>query len=140
MRILLFTAMMILASTASAGLYKWVDSEGNVNYSQKPPENKSYKTIKAPPPAPKADPSQTIKLDDDDSEVEKTIKAETAKNQKLREKNCEIGKNNLNSYQTFRRIRDKDGNVRTISSKERAEKIESAKQLIRDFCGDSPSP
>jgi len=133
MRILLFTAMMILASTASAGLYKWVDSEGNVHYSQKPPANTSFKTIKAPPPAPKSS-EPVVKTGNDENDVEKTIKAETAKNQKLREENCEIGKNNLKSYQTFRRIRDKDGNVRIVDAKERAEKIEAAKQLIRDFC------
>jgi len=133
MRILLFTAMIILAGTVSAGLYKWVDSEGNVHYSQKPPENTSYKTIKAPPPAPQS--SEPIITADDEYDVEKTIKAETAKNRKLREENCEIGKNNLKSYQTFRRIRDKDGNVRIVDAKERAEKIEAAKQLIRDFCG-----
>lgn len=138
MRILLFTAMIILASTASAGLYKWVDSEGGVHYSQKPPKNKSYKTIKAPPPAPQT--SKRAEPDEEESDIEKTIKAETAKNQKIRDKNCAIGKNNLKTYQTFRRIRDKDGNVRTVGTKERAEKIESAKQLIRDFCGNSPSP
>ena len=62
------------------------------------------------------------------------IKAETAKNIKIREDNCAVGKNNLSSYQTYTRIRDKDGTVRTLGVKERAQKIESAKQLIRDFC------
>ena len=132
MRTVLLTLMILLASTASAGLYKWVDNEGSVHYSQKPPENKPYTTIKAPPPAPKS--SHPAVLNESENEVEKTIKTETAKNQKLRDENCEIGKNNLKSYQTFRRIRDKDGNVRVVGSKERAEKIESAKQLIRDFC------
>jgi len=138
MRILLFTTMMILASTAFAGLYKWVDDEGNVHYSQKPPENKPYKTIKAPPPAPQT--SKPVEFSEEESDIEKTIKAETAKNQKLREENCAIGKNNLKSYQTFRRIRSKDGSVRVIDDKERKEQIESAKQLIRDFCGKRPLP
>ena len=133
MRTVVLTLMMLIASTAYAGLYKWVDSEGSVHYSQKPPENKPYSTIKAPPPAPKS--SLPAVLNENESEVEKTIKTETAKNQKLREENCAIGKNNLRSYQAFRKIRDKDGNIRVVGKKEREEKIESAKQLIRDFCG-----
>lgn len=136
MRTLLLMLMLLLANTASAGLYKWIDSEGSVHYSQKPPENKPYTTIKAPPPVPKS--SHPTVSDESESEseskIEKIIKAESDKNKKLREENCAIGKNNLKSYQTFRRIRDKDGNIRVVGSKERAEKIESAKQLIRDFC------
>ena len=134
MRILLLTAMMILASTASAGLYKWVDNEGNVHYSQKPPKNTSYKTIKAPPPAPVSK-QQPYSLEEKrGSNAEKTIKSETEKNKKLREKNCEVGKANLTSYQTYRRVRDKDGNVTVVNENERARQIETAKQLIRDFC------
>ena len=52
MKILLLTAMIIFASSASAGLYKWVDDEGNVHYSQKRPVNKQYERLKAPTSAP----------------------------------------------------------------------------------------
>lgn len=135
MRILLLIMMMILASSASAGLYKWIDEKGSVHYSQKPPKNKPYKTIKAPPPIAKS--SQLSASDSNETEetnAERTIRTETEKNTKHRAKNCHVGKNNLKSYQLFRRIRDKDGNIRAVSDKERATEIESAKQLIRDFC------
>ena len=52
MRIILLTTLMIFSSSASAGLYKWVDDEGNVHYSQKRPRDKQFKRIKAPAPAP----------------------------------------------------------------------------------------
>lgn len=132
MRIIVLAIFMIFTNSAFAGLYKWVDEEGNVNYSQNPPKNRSYKSLKAPPPAPKnIEPASTANEDD----TESTIKEESAKNAKLREKNCEAGKNNLRSYQTFRRIRNEDGTISRVGEKERARQIKSAKQLIRDFCG-----
>lgn len=134
MRIIVLTFLMIFTHSAIAGLFKWVDEEGNVHYSQKPPENTPYKTLKAPPPPP-TNSKPAYKLDKEEEKIESTIKAETAKNKKLREKNCEAGKNNLRSYQTFRRIRKADGSITVVDEKERARQIKSAKQLIRDFCG-----
>ena len=133
MRILFLTIMMVLASTATAGLYKWVDSEGNVHYTQTPPQNTQFKTLKAPQPAPQNSQSPYSETKEKSS-VEDTIKTETAKNLKLRQQNCTIGKKNLNSYQLYRRIRAKDGTVTVVDDKERARQIEAAKQLIRDFC------
>lgn len=133
MRILLLTIMIVLASTATAGLYKWVDSDGNVHYTQNPPQNTPFKTLKEPRPAPQNSQSPYSEPKEKSS-AEDTIKAETAKNAKLREQNCTIGKNNLNSYQLYRRIQAEDGTVTVIDDKERARQIEAAKQLIRDFC------
>lgn len=136
MRIIVLAVFMIFTNSAFAGLYKWVDEEGNVNYSQNPPKNTSYKTLKAPPPPPKNS-KPAYSINEEDAAAEDTIKAESVKNAKLREKNCEAGKNNLRTYQTYRRIKKKDGSVIRVDDKERARQIESAKQLIRDFC-DSP--
>ena len=133
MRIILLTAMMIFASSAFAGLYKWVDNEGNVHYSQKRPPNKQYKRLKAPPPAPEnskplyesAKPTTTSN---------NVVATETAKNQKIRAQNCVKAKKNLSSYTLYRRFKDKDGNVKTIDDKVRAAQIERAKQAISNFC------
>lgn len=136
MRMLLLTALMIFVSSASsAGLYKWVDDEGNVHYSQNPPIDKQFERLKKPKPAEKSTtslyPSSTT---DADAAAEATIKSETAKSAKRKKENCEVGKNNLNVYQVYRRFRGKDGIVSRISEEERAKKIAKAKQLIRDFC------
>lgn len=136
MRIIVLAVLMIFSNAAFAGLYKWVDEEGNVNYSQNPPKNTSYKTLKAPPPPPKNS-KPVYSINEDEEDAEDTIKAESAKNAKLREKNCNAGKNNLRTYQTYRRIQNKDGSVSRVDDKERARQIETAKQLIRDFC-DTP--
>ena len=133
MRILLLTAiMMIFASSASAGLYKWVDSDGNVHYSQKPPREQQYKRLKAPVAAPENTKSlyPSTKL----NKPENVIATETAKNEKIRATNCLNAKNNLKSYQLTRRVRDKDGNVTIVDDKERARQIEKAKKAISQFC------
>lgn len=52
MKALLLMTMLIFTSSASAGLYKWVDDEGNVHYSQKRPRDKQFKRLKAPAAAP----------------------------------------------------------------------------------------
>ncbi len=133
MRILLLTAMIIFASSASAGLYKWVDDEGNVHYSQKRPANQQYERLKAPPPSP--DSAKPLYQSDKSAEKPgKTAASETAKNKEIRAKNCAQAKKNLNNYQVHRRIRDKDGNVTIIDNKERVKQIENATKAISNYC------
>lgn len=133
MRILLLTTMMIFASSASAGLYKWVDDEGNVHYSQKKPRNQQFKRLKAPPPPPE-DSKPLYKSAVKESDGNKTVAAETEKNKNFREQNCANAKKNLSAYQTSRRVQDEKGNVKTLDDKERAEQIAIAKQHIRHYC------
>jgi len=135
MRVLLLTIMMIVASSASAGLYKWVDDEGNVHYSQKKPRGQQFERLKAPAPAPE-DSKPLYQSSETNKKVggEDTAAKETAKNNKIREENCTKAKKNLNSYQVYRRIRDKDGNVTIIDDNERAKQIKSAQDAISQYC------
>ena len=133
MRMLLLTTMMIFASSAFAGLYKWVDDEGNVHYSQKRPIDKQFKQLKAPAPAPKNSKS-VYQLKAPEKQSNNVVAAETAKNEKLRGENCTAAKNNLKTYTLYRRIRDKEGNVTNLDDNERAKRLEDAKQAISEFC------
>lgn len=135
MRALLLTVIMVFASSAFAGLYKWVDDEGNVHYSQKRPRDQQFKKLKAPPPAPgDSKPLYQSSEDESKNSGSDTASLETAKNKKVREQNCVNAKKNLNAYQVYRRIKDKDGNVKTIDEKVRATQIKRAQQAIKDFC------
>ena len=133
MKILLLTIMMIFASSASAGLYKWVDSEGNVHYSQKRPANVQSKSIKPPPPPPENS-KPLYQSNESSKKVSNTAEAETKKNQKIRADNCAKAKKNLNNYQIHRRMRDKEGNVTVIDDNTRAKQIENAKKAISNYC------
>jgi len=133
MKILLLTILLIFATPASAGLYKWTDDEGNVHYSQKRPQNQEYKRLKAPPTPENNQPLyQSSSKSRKDSR--KTSKAETDMNLQLRAQNCEKSKKNLQVYQIYRRVRDKDGNVKILGDAERANNIENAKKSIAEFC------
>ena len=133
MRILLLTAMMIFASTAFAGLYKWVDDEGNVHYSQKRPANQQSERLKAPPPAPDSD-KPLYKSSTPSDTPNKAVAEETAKNEKIRAENCAKAKKSLANYQIHRRMRDEDGNVTVIDDKVRASQIEKSKEAINSYC------
>ena len=124
---------MIFASSAFAGLYKWVDDEGNVHYSQKRPKDKQYKRLKAPAPAPE-DSKPLYQSTEKADKASKTMAAESANNEKVRATNCANAKKHLNSYTIYRRFRDKDGNVNVVDDNERAKQIKEAEQAIKDFC------
>lgn len=133
MRMLLLTTLMIFVSSASAGLYKWVDDEGNVHYSQKRPINKQFERLKAPAPSPDGSKPlyNSIKQNKNKGGA---VATETAKLEKLRADNCKGAKKNLESYTLYRRFRDKDGNITRVDDKERAKQIAEAKQAINEFC------
>ncbi len=133
MRILLLTAMMIFASSAFAGLYKWVDDEGNVHYSQKRPANQQFERLKAPPAAPENE-TPLFQSNKPADAPNKAVAEETAKNKKIREENCAQAKKSLASYQIYRRVRDKDGNVIILDDKVRATQIKRAKEAISSYC------
>ena len=133
MRLLLLTIIMAFASTAYAGLYKWVDDEGNVHYSQKPPRERQYKRLKAPATAQEGS-KPLYQKNNKKSKSSDVVATQTAKNEKIREKKCKYAKENLETYTVYRRLRDKDGNVRTVDDNERAKQIKDSKQAINDFC------
>lgn len=133
MRMLLLATLVIFASSASAGLYKWVDDEGNVHYSQKRPQDQKYKRLKPPSPTPE-DTKPLYQSTSNKTKTSDVVATETAKNEKIRADNCAAAKKNLNSYTLYRRIKDKDGNVSYVDDKVRAQNIEKAKNAIAEFC------
>lgn len=93
MRVLLLTVIFVFTNSVYAGLYKWVDSEGNVHYSQKPPRDKQFKRLKAPPSAPeniKPLYKTTIALPEKNS----AAAAEAEKNEKAQVEKCKEAKKN----------------------------------------------
>ena len=53
-RLLVFCASSLLATSGFAQLYKWVDKDGNVRYSDRPPADAKASQLKPPPAAPSA--------------------------------------------------------------------------------------
>ena len=139
--ILLLTAPLSLAG----GIYKWIDENGQVQYTQTPPPNIPAERMKgAPPPA--DDPAavrgdlqrQLDALDEQRAQRDKAFAEQKQKeeNAQIRKQNCETARKNLaklrrggnNAYMT------PEGEVVRLTDDDRAKRIEDAKQGIKDNC------
>ncbi len=146
-----------LPFSVQAGLYKSVDENGNVVYSQTPPASGDYQAIKIPKHARKQPLSSeesaakrqkareavlgkeaaNAKVGEETAakKEEKLIKKESNKNIAERNKRCQQAREAKNKLEVFRRFRDKDGNVVRYSDEERATMLKNANDAIRQFCG-----
>ena len=141
LRLALVIAGLILAPAAFAGLYKYVDDNGNVTYSQTPPESGQYEYMKTPGPKPASPAARTrdsyresINQAAEERKKDEKVQEEMAKNEEIRKQNCEQAKKNLQAYTVYRHIRDEKGNVQRLDDKERAARIKENQQAIKDFC------
>jgi len=135
----LFSLIMLSAHGAT---YKWLDENGNVVYSQQPPEEGPYETIKTKKPSSvslqptPAQSSFSEKVNEEDKvrDIESKVQQEAAKNEQLRADNCKAAKNNLETYTVYRRIKNDQGEVIRLDDNERAKRIQEAKDGIKEFC------
>lgn len=134
---------LIMIASANAATYKWIDENGNVVYSQQPPPEGPYETIKTTktPPAssrstPPASSSFTtdVKREAEERELDSKVEQEAAKSQQVRAENCKAAKNNLETYTVYRRIKNDQGEIIRLDDNERAKRIQEAKDAIKEFC------
>jgi type IV secretory pathway VirB10-like protein len=134
-----------MVNTSFADIYKWVDAEGQIHYSQHAPQNQEAQLIKTPPPP-------TINPDDAQKPVDALIEQQTkstkekqerleklkadAEQDAIRKENCRLAQHNLQQYQNNpnRRITDANGNVTRPPQEERQNKIIEFQQYIKDNC------
>lgn len=143
-RTLLALFILIAPTLSYSAMYKYQNEKGNWVYSQHPPADGDYTTIKGP----KKTRSSTLS---GEARTEKITKAresvigkkedkkdkagkESAKNEDKRAEACEKSKKGLESLQLYRRFKDKDGNVTTMADDERERRIKNAKENINQFC------
>ncbi len=133
----------LLPGLLHAATYKWVDAEGNVVYSQQPPSSGNYQSLKVPtgggldPQAAQAQreaASNSVSGPARGTNKDDPVAAVTANSEQVRRQNCEAAKKNLQTYEVYRRVRDKDGNIVRLDANERQARIDQAKQQVREFC------
>ena len=142
---LLLTLLLTAALSHASGIYKWIDEDGQLHYSQTPPPNRPAEVIQgAPPPANDPDTvrddlqRQLDAFDErraqrDEAFAEHKQKDEVAR---IKKQNCETARKNLeklrrggnNAYMT------PEGEVIRLTDDERAKRIDDAKQGIQDNC------
>jgi hypothetical protein len=135
---LLFFAMTVSAVTY---MYKWVDANGDIQYTERPPsdgidyetivmsdEDKSGKSI--PIPVVK-EPSAS----NNDSPQDKQADSDKNYND-WRSDNCKVAKQNLEILEAGGRIRSDDGEG-LLTDEEIAAKIKDMQAKVEKFCGEA---
>ena len=142
------SVLILLASSANATTYKYLDQEGRTVYSQHPPASGPYTVIDTPKsnkyggsgkatttkPAGNTSLKDRVNKINEKNKEDQDIAAETVKNEKLREENCKNARKNLEVYQVYRRFKDDKGNVVRMSDADRQKKIDEARDAIKQFC------
>ena len=150
-QIALFCMLSLTCTLSIAGIYKWVDAEGNIHYGQQRPAGSSSEKMDVQQYAPRDTSSYKrpgSKTDDEDKTAndetenkaeqpaEPEKKKETAAEKKRRLAACAQARNNLSKMQSIGRVRskDKDGNVTYMSQQQKDAKMSQAKSLITKHC------
>lgn len=154
MRLLLLTivSMLALATVAQAGVTRWVDADGKVHYSDKPPPPtaKSQKNLdlKNSPALPIAAPDskageKSLAEKDLESRKRRVQAEETAAKQakeqeeeKSKKTNCVQARNQLQALQGGQRMSkfDEKGERVFLEDNERVKAIEETKKSVDSWC------
>jgi hypothetical protein len=142
-----------------ADIYRWVDADGVVNYSQLKPEGVNAELVDSvtgervvrPAPPPAAEPAtgaaggQDPQLTDSQqqmlAELQAAERARQAEVARIKEANCQRARDVLQRLTVVGRIRvrDEDGQERVLPEEERQQRIAEAQRGIAANCSDTAS-
>ncbi len=146
-----FITLIFCSSVSMAGIYKWVDKDGNVHYGQQRPTSAPSQKMDVQQYAPRdtatykkpGSKDQAAENKDKENannkpaeETKPEKKPETRAEKKRRLAACAQARSNLSSMEAIGRIRsvDKDGNTRYLSQKEKEAKMSKTGNLISKHC------
>ncbi|MFV2090405.1 MAG: DUF4124 domain-containing protein [Pseudomonadales bacterium] len=149
-RALLSIALASIAFAASADqVYRWVDEDGVVNYTQQKPRGTASELLTtstgAPrvmdtTPAPIVSPATGQELNADQQKMLEGLRAveQARKNEiaKIKQENCQKSRSVLSRLTIKNRIRVKDetGEYQIMGEDERQERIQKAQEGIAQYC------
>lgn len=142
--IALAAALGAAVPAQAAKLYKWVDSEGNVTYSQKKPPDQKAETIRLRRSTISSDGAQE-KLDalneraaeqSKDREFAENSVSATREREERMAANCKTARDNMRILKSSSRVQDKDENGEAYFLDEAGiqAKIAQTQQQIEDNC------
>lgn len=139
-------AMCLLFNNAHATLYKWVDADGNIHYTQQPPPGDIEGDIIKPPPKLKTE-SALKELDENQKYLENLQKEREKQaedqefeeaNAAIRKSNCQLGRDKMASLRLTAspqaRSVSEDGTVYKLTEEQRQAKIKEAQEIIDNNC------
>jgi len=139
---------LFISNYCYAGIYKWVDEQGNVHYGQQRPADSQSERLNIQHHAPSDVSSYKrpgSKEENKDGNTENKDKAadaneekkpETAEEKKRRLNACSQAKKNLSTMESIGRIKskDKDGNASYLSQQQKEAKMKQSRDLISKHC------
>jgi len=144
---LLVLLTMVFTSPAlyAAKVYKWVDADGNVNYSATPPKGQAKEMdIQSQPSAPTADAAANRNearqkfLEGYDKDREEKAKTETkaAEEKAVRDQNCATARKNLASLKLGGRQFEMtaDGERHYLDDAEMQKRIQQNEAYVKEWC------
>ena len=114
-----FLLMLTLSVAASAKMYKWVDADGNVTYSERKPPDSKVEEVKLRGVTAVSAEQARARLDDlkgpadetrKDREFKQTASSESMERENRIAENCKTYRENLRVLKNAPRIKDSDGN------------------------------
>lgn len=127
-------AAMLIGAPAYAATYKWVDKNGKVHYSQTPPADGQFETIRDPHPVKEAPAAPTDKQKN--SETAPAAQAPAA-DQESRQEACSKAKDRLAALENNARrlvVKQSDGTMHQLSEEERQSYIKDTTAQIAAVC------
>jgi len=142
LKLLLSLSLLALPCTGllADGIYKWVDEQGTVHYSDKKPHSQAQSlTIRstgqiATPPDPHAQLSE-VQRQKEIEQIAQTQAAEVAEEQKQRQTACESARQGLETLKNHARVRiEENGNQRYLTPEEIVDARAKFQQAVTDHC------
>lgn len=131
-------------SSSLAAMYKWVDDEGNVVYSERKPADKSVTEVKKQSGGPSDEEArqklESLKEKTTNDKKDRDFQAEYTTQQGEREqrlkKNCEIARENIRILRTASRVKDVDGdgNQYFVDDSAREARMARARDQVKQYC------
>jgi hypothetical protein len=137
---------VLLAISAEAAIYKWVDENGQTVYSETPPPRGTSATRLKDAPPPPVDPNEAMnslrsRADAFEKRQEERSNAEnetqqSAEREKQTRENCERLRKNLETLSNNPQVREKTGedDYRVVPEEERQARIQETRERIQKEC------
>ncbi len=126
------------ATSSFATLYKWVDDDGRVTYSDTPPDHtvEELRLRGVAPPGPAEDEQEGGAPDEEGGDVAKTTESDEKEAAERFVKNCEIARKNLTILENADPVlgRDKDGKSYPLKPAEVRSRLELSKDQVERYC------
>ena len=123
---LTITLLVLFIAPAQAAMYKWVDDNGQVQYTDtRPADNREHKRLTAPsspPPPPEG------------ANTAERAETATGTTGKKENRNCEIARQNLETVRRSASLTALDGQTIPLNEETRALQVETAQKQIDHYC------